>query len=130
MSPGDEATKAGEEVRIDRWLWAARLFKTRSLASRACGSGHVKINGRSVKAAKPVRSGDRLEVTTPAGLRVLEVLALADKRGPAAVARSLYEDHTPAVEPAERVPSTGARARGAGRPTKRDRRLLRRLKGG
>ena len=121
-----------EEVRVDRWLWAARLFKTRSLASRACASGHVKCNGTSLKAAKPVRTGDRLDVVTPGGPRVVVVVALADKRGPAAVAQALYEDHTPVIPKADddRFPDVaGGRERGLGRPTKRDRRQLRRLRG-
>jgi len=109
-------------VRVDRWLWAARLFKTRSLAARACVAGHVKCNGTSVKSAKQIRPGDRLEVLTPGGPRVVQVVGLAEKRGPATVARTLYEDHTPEAPKAEREPA--ARARGAGRPTKRDRRLL------
>lgn len=109
-------------MRVDRWLWAARLFKTRSLASRACAAGHVECNGTSVRAAKPIRPGDRLEVLTPGGPRVVVVLLLAEKRGPATVARTLYEDHTPVVPKPERDPA--ARERGAGRPTKRDRRLL------
>jgi len=109
-------------VRVDRWLWAARLFKTRSLAGRACTAGHVKCNETSVKAAKQIRSGDRLEVVTPGGPRVVVVLLLAEKRGSATVARTLYEDHTPVVPKPERDPA--ARERGAGRPTKRDRRLL------
>ncbi|MBW2528232.1 MAG: RNA-binding S4 domain-containing protein, partial [Deltaproteobacteria bacterium] len=102
------------EVRIDKWLWAARLYKTRSLATRACASGHVKCNGSSVKASKPVHPGDRLEALTPGGPRIVVVVALRDKRGPAAVARALYEDHTP--PPAERAPEAalGVRERGAG----------------
>jgi ribosome-associated heat shock protein Hsp15 len=115
-----------DEVRIDKWLWAARCFKTRSLASTACMAGHVKLNGTSAKPAKPVRCGDRVEAVTPAGPRVLEVIALADRRGSAARARTLYVDHTP--PPAEKPP-VAARDRGAGRPSKRDRRVLARLRG-
>ena len=121
-----------EGVRVDRWLWAARLFKTRSLASRACASGHVKCNGTSLKAAKPVRPGDRLDVVTPGGPRIVVVVALADKRGPAAVAQTLYEDHTPVIPKVEEdifSAGTGGRERGTGRPTKRDRRRLKRLRG-
>lgn len=85
-------------------------------------AGHVKCNGISVKAAKPIRSGDHLEVLTPGGPRVVDVLLLANKRGPAAVARTLYEDLTPVVPKEER--DAAAREGGAGRPTKRDRRAL------
>ncbi len=118
-------------MRVDRWLWAARLFKTRSLAGRACVAGHVKCNGTAVKSAKPIGAGDRLEVLTPGGPRVVVVVGLAEKRGSATVAQTLYEDHTPVVPKEERDPA--ARERGAGRPTKRERRLLvrfRRRQGG
>ncbi|MCA9706941.1 MAG: RNA-binding S4 domain-containing protein [Myxococcales bacterium] len=117
------------EVRIDKWLWAARCFKTRSMASAACVAGHVKVDGASVKAAKTVRVGDRIEVRTPGGLRVLEVAGLGERRGPASVARTLYIDHTPAPPPKEEQPDLGTRDRGAGRPSKRDIRELRKLRG-
>lgn len=117
------------EVRIDKWLWAARCFKTRSLASAACVAGHVKLDGTSVKAAKPVRVGSRIEVRTPGGLRILEVAALGDRRGPARVARTLYIDHTPAPPPKEEQAEQVTRDRGAGRPSKRDLRDLRKLRG-
>ena len=109
-------------VRIDRWLWAARLFKTRSQASRACAAGEVKCNGISVKAAKAVKLGDQIDALTPGGPRIVVVLLLSDKRGPAAVARTLYDDRTPPPPPREE--RQAARDPGAGRPTKRDRRLL------
>jgi ribosome-associated heat shock protein Hsp15 len=114
-------------VRIDRWLWAARCFKTRSLAGNACSAGHVKLGGHSVKPAKLVRPGDRIEALTPGGLRVLEVVRLAERRGPASVARELYVDHTP--PPPEEPVAPVRRDRGAGRPSKRERRLLSRLRG-
>jgi ribosome-associated heat shock protein Hsp15 len=118
-----------EAVRVDKWLWAARLFKTRSQASKACAAGHVKLNGESVKASKSVRCGDHLEVQTKArGLRILDVLRLSDKRGPASVARTLYDDHTPPPPPKEER-DFARRERGSGRPAKRDRRLLNRLRG-
>jgi ribosome-associated heat shock protein Hsp15 len=122
---------ARASVRLDKWLWAARLFKTRSLAAKACTGGHVKVNGEASKPARAVRVGDELEVFAPGGRRLVRVAALGEKRGPAAVARSLYEDHTPAPDPRalEDRALFGARARGAGRPTKRDRRLLIRARG-
>jgi len=118
-------------VRVDKWLWAARLFKTRSLAARACNAGHVKRNGSSVKSSKPVRPGDHLDVLTPGGRRVVEVVALAERRGPAAVAHTLYLDHTPPAPPRqeESILAAPRRLRGEGRPSKRDRRRLRRLRG-
>ncbi|MEM7157866.1 MAG: RNA-binding S4 domain-containing protein [Myxococcota bacterium] len=117
------------EVRIDKWLWAARCFKTRSQASTACSAGHVKVDGTSVKAAKSISPGVRVEVRTHGGLRILEVVALGDRRGPASVARTLYIDHTPAPLPKEEQAEQITRDRGAGRPSKRDLRQLRRLRG-
>lgn len=117
------------EVRIDKWLWAARCFKTRSLASDACGAGHVKVDGVSVKAAKVVRVGVRIEVRTPGGLRILEVVKLGDRRGPAEAARALYIDHSPPPPPKDEHVDLGVRDRGAGRPSKREIRDLRRVRG-
>ncbi|MFV8749945.1 RNA-binding S4 domain-containing protein [Nannocystaceae bacterium ST9] len=114
-------------VRIDKWLWAARMFKTRSAASSACTAGHVKVGGESVKAAKVIKPGDHIDVLTPGGARQLEVVALADRRGPAAVAQSLYIDHTPPPPPKDETAPT--RERGLGRPVKRDLREIRRLRG-
>jgi len=118
-------------IRIDRWLWAARFFKTRSQACKACAAGHVKVNERSVKAAKMVRPGDEVDVQTPGGRRLVDIVALADKRGPATVAQTLYDDRTPEPTP-EEIAAKAAfadRGRGTGRPEKRDRRLLIRLRG-
>jgi ribosome-associated heat shock protein Hsp15 len=116
-----------ESVRIDRWLWAARCFKTRSLASTACTAGHVKVAGTSVKPAKTLHIGDQIEVRTPGGLRILEVALLSDKRGPAPVARTLYVDLTPPPDPKAEPPME--RERGTGRPSKKDLRLIRKLRG-
>lgn len=119
---------ADDAVRIDRWLVAARCFKTRPLAQEACDGGHVKVNERPAQPARPVKVGDTVEARTPGGLRVLKVLALDVKRGPASVARALYEDHSPPPPPREAGPMA-LRDRGEGRPTKRDARDIRRLKG-
>ena len=116
-------------VRIDKWLWAARMFKTRSAASTACGAGHVKIGGESAKASKTVKPGDHVDVLTPGGARKLEIVALGDRRGPASVALTLYLDHTPPPPPPEERINDGSRERGAGRPTKRNLRELRKLRG-
>ncbi|MCA9683784.1 MAG: RNA-binding S4 domain-containing protein [Myxococcales bacterium] len=116
-------------VRIDKWLWAARMFKTRSAASTACTAGHVKIGGESVKAAKTVKAGDHIDVLTPGGPRQLEVVALGDRRGPASVAQTLYIDHTPPPPPKEEQVLEVTRERGAGRPKKKDLRELRKLRG-
>jgi len=119
----------GGSVRIDRWLWAARLFKTRSQAARACAAGDVKCNGAAVKAAKQVRCGDHIDAQTPGGQKLVDVIALADKRGPASVAKTLYDDKTPPPPPREEDDGFGRRERGTGRPVKRERRLLKRLRG-
>jgi ribosome-associated heat shock protein Hsp15 len=104
------------------------MFKTRSAASSACTAGHVKVDGESVKAAKVVKPGDRVDVLTPGGPRNLEVVALADRRGAASVAQTLYVDHTPPPPKDEGMP-TITRDRGLGRPTGRDLREIRRLRG-
>lgn len=127
-SPRTEGT-----VRVDKWLWAARCFKTRSQASKACSDGLVSINGEDAKASAKVRAGDRVQAFCPGRrLRILEVVALAEKRGPAAVAELLYVDHSP--PPPERSStdefSVGMQVeRGFGRPSKRDRRRYNSLKG-
>lgn len=129
--PADDAVSepvGPSSVRVDKWLWAARMFKTRSQASKACTAGHVKLNGESVKASKAVRRGDHLEVHTAGGLRIVDVLLLSEKRGPASIARTLYEDHTPPPPPKEER-TFAVRERGSGRPEKKDRRLLIRLRG-
>lgn len=115
-----------QSVRIDRWLWAARFFKTRSQANKACAAGHVKVNAQSVKAAKLVRPGDEVDVVTLGGRRLVDVVGLAEKRGPAKVAQALYNDRTPPAPPDD---AFAERDRGTGRPEKRDRRLLIRLRG-
>lgn len=121
----DEAT----EVRLDKWLWAARCFKTRGLAAESCDAGHVKVNGNSAKPSKSVRRGDRIEARTAGGMRVFEVVALSDRRGPAEEARKLYVDHSPPPPPREVVPGEVIRDRGAGRPSKRELRQIQKLRG-
>jgi ribosome-associated heat shock protein Hsp15 len=119
-----------EAVRVDRWLWAVRVHKTRSAAADACRGGHVRVNGRGVKAARLVRTGDRVEARVGHRRRVLEVVLPIDKRVGAALAAEAYVDHSPPPEPgidAERP--TVTRERGSGRPTKRERRQTDRLRG-
>ncbi|MBI3203569.1 MAG: RNA-binding S4 domain-containing protein [Myxococcales bacterium] len=117
-----------ETVRIDRWLCAARIYKSRTQATDACVGGHVRINGAAVRASHLVRVGDRISALAPRGSLVLEVVALAEKRQSPPGARALYADHSPPPPPRE--PEIGARDRGAGRPTKADRRALERLREG
>ena len=107
------------KVRVDKWLWATRKFKTRTLAGKTCDTGHVKINGNVAKASSKVKVGDEVRALTPGGAKILKVLSLAEKRGPASFAVTLYEDLTP-EQPKEIAPPRVER--GKGRPTKRDRR--------
>ena len=119
-----------DSIRADKWLWAARVFKTRSLATRACDGGKVDINAEAAKPAKLVRAGDRVEVTLPRGRRrILKVTAIGDRRGSAEIARALYEDLTPPEPPRLRQAPPPFRAPGTGRPTKRERRNIERLRG-
>lgn len=118
-----------ESVRIDKWLWAARCFKTRGLASEACAGGHVKVNGTSVKSAKLLKRGDEVTVRTGEELRILAVTGLSDRRGPAPVAATLFLDKTPVKPPTVEVPGMIVRDRGLGRPSKRELRDIRRVRG-
>jgi ribosome-associated heat shock protein Hsp15 len=122
---GDLAEMAA--VRLDKWLWAARCFKTRSQAGEAVAAGHVKVNGDSVKTAKMLRRGDQVTIRGEEHLRILDVVGLSDKRGPAPVARTLYVDRSPPRDPAKVGGVT--RDRGLGRPTKRELRDIRRVRG-
>jgi len=120
-----------EGLRADKWLWYARFFKTRSTATRACNAGKVRIGGNGVsKAHSKVKVGDVLTFPQGRHIRVVKILALAGRRGPAPEARKLYEDLKP-PEVANRLPRTGPRGRaeGTGRPTKKDRRAIERLIG-
>jgi ribosome-associated heat shock protein Hsp15 len=116
-------------MRIDRWLWAARAFKSRSQAAQACEGGKVSVNGSSAKAHKLVRAGDLIELNTPAGSRSWRVVDVAERRGPASVARGLYRDETPPPPIDPHPYAQPRRERGAGRPTKRERRQWERLRG-
>lgn len=121
-------------VRIDKWLWAARFFKTRALASKACELGRVQSRGLPAKAAREVRVGDLLQVRNEGGDFVIEVMALSEVRGPAAVAQGLYRE----TEESKAARAKVAEERKAmfavdpepvGRPSKRDRREINRFRG-
>jgi len=120
---------APTSVRVDAWTWAVRVYPTRAAASAACKAGHVKVNGDSAKPAQPVRAGDTVRAYTPAGERILVVTGLLTKRTSATIAAQHYEDRTPPPPPKEERPAEVRRDRGAGRPTKRDRREIQRLRG-
>jgi ribosome-associated heat shock protein Hsp15 len=116
-------------VRVDKWLWAARLAKTRGLAAEAVKGGRVEVNGQRVKPSKEVKPGDRLEITNGPFRRVVVVQALAERRGPAREAALLYTETAESVAARERLAAQRRREAATapqpgGRPTKRDRRRL------
>ncbi len=118
---------SGDSVRIDKWLWAARVFKTRSLASDSCRHGHVEISGQPVKPSRQVRVQDVIVVTKDQMTRTFKVLALLERRVGAAAAKAFAEDQTPASErekPREPYFHPFTRPKGSGRPTKKERRQL------
>ena len=122
-------------VRIDKWLWAARFFKTRSLAARACQLGRIQANGQPAKAARDVRIGDMLLVINDGGDFQVEVLLLSQIRGPASVAQTLYRETEASREQrlkvaAERKAMMQFEQLPAGRPSKRDRRRIIQFRGG
>jgi ribosome-associated heat shock protein Hsp15 len=122
-------------VRIDKWLWAARFFKTRALAARACDLGRVQAGTQDLKPSRELRPGDRLRISTDGGIYEVEVLALSDIRGPAAVAQTLYHESEESRQ--ARLQAAAARkalgpsggAAPPGRPSKRDRRRILRFRG-
>ncbi|WP_316975766.1 RNA-binding S4 domain-containing protein [Shumkonia mesophila] len=120
-------------LRIDKWLWFARFFKSRTLAAKVCGGGRLRVNGEPIgKAHQMVRTGDVLTFPQGHDIRVVRVLALGTRRGPAPEARALYDDLEPPVARSRAV-EDGAlfawRDPGSGRPTKSERRAIDRLKG-
>jgi ribosome-associated heat shock protein Hsp15 len=127
-----------ERLRLDKWLWHARFFKSRSLATRACAAGRVRINRALVsKSHATVKPGDVLTFPLGSVIRVIEIVALGVRRGPAPEAQALYSDLAPHIDPAAplragarpaRMAAVAARDLGAGRPTKADRRAIARLK--
>jgi len=119
----------GETVRIDSWIWSVRLVKTRSMGATACRGGHVRVNGERVKPAYAVRVGDEVRLRHADRERVVIVKRVIRKRVGPPVAAECYVDNSPPPPPREAVAPAGIRDRGAGRPTKRDRRELERLRG-
>lgn len=116
-----------DTTRVDLWLWAVRLCKTRSAATAACRGGHVRVNRAAAKASTRVKVGDRIEAFVERE-RILEVVVVIDKRVGAAVAATCLVDHSPPAPVVKREPRVFVRERGTGRPTKRERRELDRLK--
>jgi ribosome-associated heat shock protein Hsp15 len=118
-----------DSTRVDRWLWSVRLTKTRTDAAAACRAGHVRVNDRPAKPATTVSPGDEVRVRVAAVTRIVEVVRPIEKRVGAADAATCYIDRTPTPPPDALLP-IARRDRGTGRPTKRDRRILDRFRGG
>jgi ribosome-associated heat shock protein Hsp15 len=123
-----------DRVRLDKWLWAARFFKTRALAAKACELGRIESNGQQAKAAREVRVGDLLQVRNDSGDFQVEVVLLSEMRGPAAVAQTLYAETDASRQlrqklAEERKTMPNFEALREGKPSKRDRRDLGRLRG-
>jgi ribosome-associated heat shock protein Hsp15 len=123
-----------DSVRLDKWLWAARFFKTRALASDACDIGRIESNGHRAKPARDVRLGDKLRVTNEAGTFEIEVLQITEVRGSAAVAQGLYRESVQSRAAREKVAEErklmlAAGGMTEGRPSKRDRRDINKLRG-
>ncbi|MEU6186518.1 RNA-binding S4 domain-containing protein [Nocardia sp. NPDC047038] len=117
------------QARVDSWTWAVRLFKTRSAAAEACRGGHVRVNGATVKPAQPVRPGDEVRVRAGGIERIVIVERIVTKRVGAPIAAQCLIDRSPPPPPREILASMPRRDRGAGRPTKRERRETDRLMG-
>lgn len=118
-----------DRQRIDRWLWHARVVRTRALAAALAESGHVRVNGQRVTtSSRPIRVGDVLTIALPAGVRILRAMAFAGRRGGSGEARLLFEDLSPPARGTDATPAGPRREHGAGRPTKRERRAIDRLR--
>lgn len=118
-----------ESVRLDSWVWAVRLAKTRSQATTACRAGHIRVNDKPAKASQSVRIGDVVRARLHEHERIYRVVGLATRRGSATEAAKHFEDLTPPPLPRTERPAAVVRDAGAGRPTKKDRRDLERLRG-
>lgn len=128
----DEGSSRGTTegtVRVDAWIWSVRLTKTRSMAASACRGGHVRVNGERVKPAHAVRAGDEVRLRHAGRERIVVVSRIVRKRVGAPVAAECFVDNSPPPPPREHLPIAGVRDRGTGRPTKRDRREMERLRG-
>lgn len=118
-------TESRQSIRLDKWLWQARFFKARSISAKVVVAGHVRLNGvKAKKTSTPVKVGDTLEFLQVETLRIVKIEALGTRRGPAVEAQTLYEDLTPIPEIPEATPEIDRK----GRPTKRDRRAIDKIK--
>lgn len=123
-----------KKIRVDKWLWAARFFKTRAAAAVAVNGGKVHVNGQRVKSSRPVQARDKLEITRGQIHSVIEVVALSDKRGPAKVAQSLYEETLESIQQRElksqqRKLLSASMPKSLGKPDKHQRRQIRKVSG-
>ncbi|MFI6940868.1 RNA-binding S4 domain-containing protein [Streptomyces sp. NPDC050418] len=123
-----EPSESGS-VRVDAWIWSVRLLKTRSAATAACRAGHVRVNGERAKPAQPVKAGDEVRLRVEHHERIVLVKKIIRKRVGAPVAVECYQDNSPPPPPRDAIAPAGVRDRGTGRPTKRDRREMDRLRG-
>lgn len=123
-------SEALDSTRVDRWMHAVRLHPTRAAATDACLAGHVRVNDKPAKPATTVRVGDMVRTRAGQRERIVQVVRVIDKRVGAPVAAECIVDHSPPAEPSEYLPPLFARDRGAGRPTKKDRRDMDRLRKG
>ncbi len=127
----DKIEETGEKIRLDKWLWHARFFKTRTLAGKTCKSGKVRLNGAHIaKASVLIKTGDVLTFSKENDIKVVRMLFAGERRGPAPEAQALYEDLTPKpLSKTEKVfePQIATREMGAGRPTKAERRAIDKL---
>ncbi|MFC4242080.1 RNA-binding S4 domain-containing protein [Gryllotalpicola reticulitermitis] len=122
------AAEQPSSVRVDVWAWSVRLYKTRSAATDAAKAGHIRVNGERAKPAQPVKVGDEVRAVTDRE-HIVFAKQLLTKRVGAAIAATAVDDRTPALPPKEERAAPVVRERGAGRPTKRDRRAIERLRG-
>ena len=116
-------------MRADKWLWAARCFKTRSQATDACNNEQCKVNARVVKPSHMVKIGDTVDVKCPSGQRILVVKALAERRGPASAAALLFDDRSPEPPPRDPDPHFAGGGSPTQKPSKHQRRQLRKIRG-
>jgi ribosome-associated heat shock protein Hsp15 len=123
-----------EKLRVDKWLWAARFFKTRGVAAEAVNGGKVHVNGQRVKSSRPIQAGDRLEITRGQIHSVIEVLDISEKRGPAKQAQTLYEETPESIKERElktqqRKLLNASMPKSEGKPSKHQRREIRKVSG-
>jgi ribosome-associated heat shock protein Hsp15 len=130
LTDTNDRTDTTDRQRVDKWLWHARLVRTRAAAAALAGGGYVRLNGARIDAAsRPVKAGDVVTVALDRRVRVLKVTGFAERRGPPAATLGLFEDLAPVMPATPAAVASGQREAGAGRPTKRERRNMTRFTG-